>query len=67
MAKVDLNYNAATHNMDVVVSSKRVIKTVGSFKDSKEALEIAKFLLKVFHDIAMDMLEEFKDANISSK
>ncbi len=67
MAKVDLKYNATKHKTDVLVSNKRTIKVIGSFESSTEALETAKFLLKVFHDIAMDTLKEIEDANIIPK
>lgn len=66
MARVDIQYNKATGEVDLIVMHKRSTKVIGSFENSKECLESAKFLTKVFSEITLDTMNECHERAIKA-
>jgi len=66
MAKVDIQYSKATGKVNLIVIHKRSTKIIGSFDNSKECLESAKFLTKVFSDITLDTMNECHERAIKA-
>lgn len=66
MVRVDIQYNKDTNRVNLIVIHKRLTKVIGSFENSKECLESAKFLTKVFSDITLDTMNECHEKAIKA-